>query len=169
MIFWLFHTSSKISTSIGVWSEILPICSSWLIRMSSLSIPLVSMMSMLVFFYFAPTPFLVHLSISCTSHPSLSNSFFHFLNFVPEMSLFTSTYPMIGISYYYLSLFTDVFISVHLFFPSPFSAWIPASTHLLPYSLVIMLAICLWSLNIYLVGFHPYFLLIIMAVPLPLC
>ena len=108
----------------------------------STGISVVATMSILVFAYFSPYPFLVHLSISWMFHPILSIYLFHSLYFWLFISVLMSMYAIYGFRYASFRLHMSLFILFHFSLPFPLSACIPDSIHLCLFSLIIMFVTC---------------------------
>ena len=145
-------SSFSISILIGLWSEMISSWPSSSIFIHSFFMSFVMMMSMLVFYYLAPAPFLVHYSISYIVQFYLYVSFFHFLYLELLTSVLISIYTIWGIRYCILNSLSSFSILFHLVSFIPLSAWIPASIHLVLFAFIIISVTFLWSLKSSLAG-----------------
>ena len=131
-------SSFSISILMDLWSEMISSCPSSLIFIHSFLISFVMMMSMLVFYYLAPAPFLVHYSISYIVQFYLYVSFFHFLYLALLTSVLISIYTICGIRYCILNSLSSFSILFHLASFIPLLVWIPASIHLVLFAFIII-------------------------------
>ena len=136
-----------ISIHVGLWSEIHSSYSPWYTEISCSSIPIVATISMLVFFYLSPNPFLVHPSVSLMFHPSISASIFHVWYEESSVSVLMSRYTIYGNGYFILRLYISSITLSHFLWLLPFSACTPAKSHYVRLPFRIISAICLWSLR----------------------